>query len=278
MKVVCSTLLFFIALVTNANPILRTAPKRVPLKGKVKIVRESGYTGLDSAIATNSTFNWAYYSVDSFSVDGLMQYSRNVEKGIAKNETRYLYNTLGKIIELRYYDFEDSGKMTMLTKYSYNNDGSINDEIVICSGYQTSSIKYDYKLGRLITKYRDSLDAFYYYYNDIGQMIREDQKYKWNEGVITTRYVYDGIGRVTSETLFISDEAKTTTYTYDEHSNEVLAVEHEDGNSFIRSFTSEYVYDNQGNWIRCLEDIPIGFFSEDNRRPKGLSIREIEYY
>eukprot|EP00388_Colpodella_angusta_P013800 GDKJ01034540.1.p1 GENE.GDKJ01034540.1~~GDKJ01034540.1.p1 ORF type:complete len:279 (-),score=-9.68 GDKJ01034540.1:126-962(-) len=278
MKIGCYVILFFLALVANANPVLRTAPKRVPLNGKVKIVRESGYSGLDSAVATYSAFNWDFYSVDSFSIDGLIQYARFVEKGVVKNETRYIYNTSGKVVEQLYYDFEDSGKVTMVTKYSYSNDGSINEEIVICGGVQTSSIKYNYKLGLLRTMYRNGIDTSYYYYNDIGQLIRFDQKYNGHEGVNTTRYVYDGIGRITSETLSISGESTTTTYTYDEHNNEVLAVEHENGDSFIRSFASEYVYDSQGNWIRCLEDIPIGFLIEDNRRPKGLSIREIEYY
>jgi hypothetical protein len=88
-----------------------------------------------------------------------------------------------------------------------------------------------------------------------------------DHGPMTTKYGYYDNGNI----LWEAPRYRRTTFTYDLHGNETLAVESApDGSGEGRRFVSEYVYDKEGNYIRCLSD--------EVEEKKMLEIREITYY
>lgn len=277
MKVTLTVFTLLCTIACMANPEMRTYPKRAPLKGKVKLVRESGYGGLIAFELSSKFFNEGDYTVDSYSIAGLKMYACYHHNGIAVNVTFYRYSAKGKLIEEYYRDFERDTIPKLYTSYVYDTSGNLVEEINYGKHGPYSRVKYFYKNGRLAIKLRDSADKVMYSYNPIGQLIKQEEVSLQGGSTLTTTYTYDDKGRMTAEVYTGGDYFKRTSYTYDEHHNEVLAEErYSDNGPVKRSFKTEYVYDKEGNWIRSVEDnvdvLP------DRPRGKDLTIREIFYY
>ena len=260
MKSVLATLLILVSIVCFANPVARTSPKRAPLIGNVKTVREYGLNFATEEEVLKS--GKVTYSVDSYSNIGLKILSYYVFSGKLSDKTIYAYNEKGQLIEESYYDGEMNLDKQIM--YSYDSSDNLSIKKEISSGTLWCETKYTYTSG-LLTEI--IIDAKYlkrkiqYLYNSKGQVIEEIDS---SSSQMITRYSYYDNGNIHTE----SDAGGYCIYTYDDHNNEILAVE-----SSGRKFTTEYKYDKQGNWIRCIEEIP-----NDEENSKQMMIREIEYY
>lgn len=274
MKSILTVFVLLHTIACMANPEMRTYPKRAPLKGKVKVVRTSGYGALMAFELSSKSFNENDYTVDSYSITGLKMYSCYHHGGKAVNKAFYKYDTKGKLVEEYSLDYERESIPKLYITYLYDTSGNLVEEIGYGKHEPYSQVKYYYKSGRLAIKLRDSLDKVTYSYNDLGQLVKEDCLYFGDASIIITTYTYDSKGRIATEAYTGS---KSTTYTYDEHNNEVLAEERNCKDCPVkRSFKTEYVYDKESNWIRCVED-NVDVFT-DHPRGKDLTIREISYY
>jgi len=217
-------------------------------------------------------------------------------------KTRFLYDEKGNLIETNYYDiktdvvysksrcvYDNNGNKLELT--SYNKVGEIdgknvykydnkNHEIEEKSTYWKNNNlngkiihNYDYKSMILETSFfkaDGSLKYKFVYkiddrgniievYNSIGKIETKTQ-YQYNEkGKIIKKSweSYKGGGTQKGEII----------YQYDEEGNEIKRVESSIYGKIIS--TSQYVYDNFGNWTKCVNL----FFTT-----RTTTKREIEYY
>ncbi len=259
-----------------ADPVMRTEHKRAPLKGKVKTVRsyEVGLGTLDEAEVRARGKN--FYSVDSFDVTGKIVYSYYVSEGVNAGGMRYKYDVNGNLIEE--YNEATESKYMKRTTYQYDTTGRLIQELWMWSDKNLvyMSKKYTYASGLLVTREDSNSQGVLradYSYNDKGQVISETDHHPVSEGS-TTSYTYYDNGNILSETNVNSLLSVKTTYTYDKHNNEILAEEQVDDRPVRRRFTSEYIYDSHGNWIRVIEDSPSDYADS----PLQMFIREIEYY
>lgn len=279
MKTVLIAFALTCPLACHADPVMRTAAKRIPLQGRVKTVRYSDYGALTDKQAETMSSNKDRYSVDSYSSNGLKLYYRYIENGIVVYDVTYKYNDANKLTEESGINKQDDNTWTNCTKFTYDASGNLTEEIAYgtCDKDPGISTQYTYINGRLVNKKRGDLDSTNYFYNDKGQVVKEDRYYHHGNEPVTTKYTYDGYGKmVTETTVFGMRLSRTTAYTYDDNGNEVLAEEHMDDGAVYRQFTSWYIYDSHGNWTRCVEDLPDDF--PEGPPPKGLYIREIVYY
>lgn len=276
MKIIITVLALIFSFACSADPIvrMRTEPKRTPLKGRVKVVRFYNYAAEELNEAEIIELRKNDYSVDSFDEAGRKIYSYSVPKSVLGG-TRYNYDTKGKIVE-QHNETTDSNKI-LRTVYEYDTSGQLIQELLQYSGeylvYRRKS--YTYLSGLLVNKV-DSIGQriayTHYEYNDKRQLIKETRHFTGSEELVI-RYTYYENGNILSEA---SGECKTI-YTYDGHNNEVLAKELciFDTTGKERSFSTEYIYDSHGNWVRLIENSPEDYAPQPGRH---MFIREIEYY
>ncbi|HEY9178242.1 MAG TPA: hypothetical protein VIN07_11145 [Flavipsychrobacter sp.] len=275
MKAVLTTLALIVSFACIADPVMRTEHKRAPLKGKVKTVRSYGLVTLNEAEVRVRGKD--FYSVDSFNEIGKKVYSYYVSEGVYDGGTRYKYDKKGNLVE-EYNDAIES-KYIKRKIYKYNTSGRLTQEQWLWSDQNLIYLrkKYTYASGLLVTREDSNSQGVYrtdYSYNDKGQVILETNHHPVWEGSTTTYTYYDN-GNIQSETEKYSIGDYKTTYTYDEYNNEILAEEQVEDGPVRRRFTSEYIYDSHGNWIRVIEDFPSDYA---NSPAKQMFIREIEYY
>ncbi len=274
MKTIWTVATLILPIVCLANPMMRTSARRAPLVGKVKTVKSSGYGAQSEASAKTKSFNTDRYSLDSFSSTGHILCTRWMEKGAVSGITQYEYDTKWNKKSECQYDKMLKSQACIVSEY--DSSGKLLQEIYYNQpNHIRTNTRYFYERGRLSIKETDSSERIVYNYDDKGQMVQETTYYHHNPTPRIIRYVYDGKQRVVSETyVYGNTDSTTTSYVYDEHNNEVLAEEHRNDKGAGRRFLTEYTYDSQGNWTRCIEDFP----SDNDETVKQVFIREIEYY
>lgn len=298
MKAILTALVLVLTFSCIADPAVRTIPQRIPLLGKVKTVRTSGYGSLAKKYAVTMPFDNNFYSVDSYSTSGLLAYTHRIKFGKLQGWTDYKYDSTGNQIQESTYDNEKHTALITISKYdssgnkteerTYNKKAQLTRLILVkydTSGKPTEEV---YPLNdsiRVIYTYTNGILTMKKYvlrltkslYNDKGKLTPNGPNYYHQDSIANIRYTYDDKGLIASiVNTYNNKNVRTIYYTYDANKNIVLTKEVDKEGKTTRSIATEYTYDDQGNWIRCTEDEPDNI--RDNEPQQGLHIREIEYY
>lgn len=272
MKIKATTIALVLTLTCMANPAMRTSPKRAPLRGPVKTVHSYRLATTDARRIEARGKNT--YSYDSFNREGDIVLKMYIQDGEASDITFYNYDTNGLLIneQVRF-----DGGSTNRKDYTYDTSGNLIGEVHYMQGEYWGEKFYRYTSGKRTMKIDSFLslkEITLYQYDEKGNLAKETvQQSAW--GDLVTKYTWYPDGNMRSETTMYTQGALRTTYTYDEHNNEILAEENIDNAPPHRRFESEYMYDKYGNWIRCTEDVPN---DNPNYHIKQTTIRKIEYY
>lgn len=270
MKAVLLALIISYSFDAAANPEVRSPRKMAPLLGKVRRVREAG-VGATATETASTVFARGTYSVDTFSPAGLKLFTYWFFNGSLHETIEYRYDAKGKSTEKRIYD--TGSNVLESSVFIYDTSGNLVEErISDFANKAVRTIKYTYMNGRVATKLLYDDQKTTYLYNGQGRLIAETISYVGGEGKSTTKYGYDEGGDIVLET----DNWRRTRFWYDDHHSEIRAEEYTLDDSLLRTFTTEYVYDSHGNWIRRIESDPDQWGGEPFRKVHHL--REIEYY
>ena len=221
-------------------------------RGDVVIVfDEKGYK------AENNTYN----KVGQLSQKVIYKYD---DKG--KRLSRDLYNSYGKLQMKFLYVYDNKGSKTAYNSYSPT--GELNDSYLY---------KNDDK-GRMleeiwIKKDKSFGSKYTYEYDKLGKLSRMCQ-YTISENQVDncTSYKYDNNGRIAEIEIYSGNNAlsRRSVITYDDKGNE-KEIKYYDGKGiFLEERSYTYKFDNNGNWVECIESI--------NQFPKSFLEREITYY
>lgn len=260
-----------------ASNMPRTEYKRARLNGKVKSVRCYYTDSFDVALASDS--GRRYCNVDSYDNAGRVIYSYKLSGRKKVTEEKYVYDIDGKLKKECYFKL---GQPVVCCTYTYDTSGNLTQEKQFMSGEFIRQITYSYVSGLLTREvYSDprrsgSMDTTEYSYDSKGRLIQKKSGGRFGNYVIQMYTYYDNDN---IQTEVDGGGSRTTTYTYDEYNNEVLAVELQErnGEKAYRRFASEYVYDSRGNWIRVINYDPEDKNGSGSIR-RYVETREIEYY
>ena len=287
----CFILLFFTALICNAQNNQKTDWEKDGLRGKVKNVITRNYNAIfrfgeiikgeedECANVTDGTYE-AYYNdagkiTDSkwYEVPGYGGYTECYRAGF-----KYIYDEKDNLIEVRKYYIE-SGDPWERTIHKYNNDGSI-----------AETIHKDYFYNYQTTT------TYIYKYNEKGDIIEENQVSTSNMSEATTnsRRKYDNKGNLIEYVVWYENSKYyplinehnpviKDVFEYDDTGKRIREdVKYNDKGDIIEGLRHwygdyyknkyEYKYDEKGNWIERIT------YEKDTRTPIILTERIIEYY
>ncbi|MDC0339067.1 hypothetical protein OAN33_05975 [Flavobacteriales bacterium] len=252
------------------------------LKGKVKSIREIPYNVIEKFGKVEKV------SVDEFGDNNLIKFNNlgkgtefieYYEDGSLSSKYTYKYDDNGNQIEENYYNSD--GVLSSKDTYKYDVNGNHNEgESYNSDGGLIS--KYLYKHdedGNIIEEIDFDSNGILEYktifkYDDKGNPI-EENNYKSDGSLVSKNtYKYDDKGNQIEENVFNSDGSLYYKSTSKYHSNgdkiEMDTESYRDEITERYTFTYEYTYDSEGNWIKQIGLV--------DGKPEILIERDIEYY
>jgi len=206
-------------------------------------------------------------------------------------KTVFKYKENGKITDEYYYD--KGGVLTSHNQYTYNESGNVIElnRINSASGYN-SKVVYAYnssnQLSKEITYDRNNIPLYETtcFYDAEGKLSKKEFT---NSFTYKHEYVYDENKKLNSIVYFNEDGTKdiekpkdnelyqndkNNTYKYDDKNN-LIEETHNDSYGYSK-FTTEYDYNEQGEWIKKRS-----FYSDspsEKGELKSTETKEITYY
>ncbi len=246
------------------------------LRDSIKTIRYCSYSADSIKDLLSRSFNVKNYYLDSFDQNKNIRCTYEIKNTAIRmvSQVEYTLDSKGNITEqCQYFDNKTASECTSIL---YDLKFNIIQKTFFSRHNNTKHITvYINKPNGIIIKL-DSINQKVYKtvfkYN--GNKKIEEKSYAPNDIINTIKYAYDERGNLISETWV--DSKLTYLYVYNEYNDIITIMTVNSLGKKISEFTTEYIYDSRGNWIRRIEDERSKFGGIEPSYK--LTIREIEYY
>ena len=276
--------------------------KKMNLKGKVKVLTEITYGGIekDGQVAKKGLVGIIRRSFNSQGFVILLECFESLSMDTLTHVAKYQYNQKGQLLEMSSgvegtekttYSYNERGDRTLERKedptrekpldkeyhYEYTPEGK--KEIVLLA-VAKNTYYYDQK-NRLVKEEHYDTEEGMYSYREVNTYNEEDFLIKkvsvmGDTPEVTTTYTYDKYGNLTTSVSKSTDGGSKEVYKYQyDNRGNILKEDFKFTSTYMEIFDSSYLktytYDAQGNKITEIE-------RESHSREIVITEYEIEYY
>ena len=210
-----------------------------------------------------------YSTFKGFFYEGVSQYTRQQIVGI-NNLLMYSYTSYEYDSEMRLIKVKETGEETV--SYTYDRNGNKKSETLANGVVSTYDYNNANRIVKLVNKKGNSTISSYEYsyYLDGSDACKVTEE----NGIIeTTEYEYDGLKRLTEESVEKGNNTDTYSYEYDDYGNrsKMTATGTED-------YVTEYNYNNaQGSYTALLQKEVKTVEKEENPLDLNSNVKQTVY-
>ena len=210
-----------------------------------------------------------YSTFKGFFYEGVSQYTRQQIVGI-NNLLMYSYTSYEYDGEMRLIKVKETGEETV--SYTYDRNGNKKSETLANGVISTYDYNNANRIVKLVNKKGNSTISSYEYsyYLDGSDACKVHSE----NGIIeTTEYEYDGLKRLTQESVAIGNSTDTYAYEYDDYGNRSKMTA-----AGSENYVTEYNYNNaQGNYIALLQKEVKTVEGEENPLDLNSNVKQTVY-
>ena len=210
-----------------------------------------------------------YSTFKGFFYEGVSQYTRQQIVGI-NNLLMYSYTSYEYDGEMRLTKVKETGEETV--SYTYDRNGNKKSETLANGVVSTYDYNNANRIVKLVNKKGNSTISSYEYsyYLDGSDACKVHSE----NGIIeTTEYEYDGLKRLTQESVAIGNSTDTYAYEYDDYGNRSKMTA-----AGSENYVTEYNYNNaQGNYIALLQKEVKTVEGEENPLDLNSNVKQTVY-
>ena len=210
-----------------------------------------------------------YSTFKGFFYEGVSQYTRQQIVGI-NNLLMYSYTSYEYDGEMRLTKVKETGEETV--SYTYDRNGNKKSETLANGVVSTYDYNNANRIVKLVNKKGNSTISSYEYsyYLDGSDACKKTTE----NGIIeTTEYEYDGLKRLTQESVAIGNSTDTYAYEYDDYGNRSKMTA-----AGSENYVTEYNYNNaQGNYIALLQKEVKTVEGEENPLDLNSNVKQTVY-
>ncbi len=216
-----------------------------------------------------SEYKSGYSTFKGFFYEGVSQYTRQQIVGI-NNLLMYSYTSYEYDGEMRIVKVKESGVETV--SYTYDANGNKKSETLANGVVSTYTYNKANRITNIVNKKgnTDISSYEYSYYLDGSDAC----KVRSENGIIeTTEYEYDGLKRLTQESVAKGNNTDTYSYEYDNYGNRSKMTA-----AGSENYVTEYNYNNaQGNYIALLQKEVKTVEGEENPLDLNSNVKQTVY-